>query len=178
VGGKDFFHRREREIGKVLVIDGVELVLFHQPNQMRKLHRDDAVRFQEKFEATDEIIDVRHMREDVVAEKQIGLLSSARQLARQSLAEERSDCRDTLLDRDLGDIPGRLNSQDRDTLGLEVLQEVTIVARHFHDRRLPAQTEALRDLVDIGPGVGEPAVGVRREVSVLLENFTGPDMLR
>ena len=39
--------RDEREVGEVLVIDGVELVLGDQPLEVRELERDDALRRQQ-----------------------------------------------------------------------------------------------------------------------------------
>ena len=40
--GKNLFHRNEREIGKMLVINGVELILFHQSRQVREFQRHRA----------------------------------------------------------------------------------------------------------------------------------------
>ena len=37
---EDALDREEREVGEVLVVDRVELVLLHQPQQVRELHRD------------------------------------------------------------------------------------------------------------------------------------------
>ena len=39
---EDFLGCQERKIGEMLVIDRVELVLFHQAHQVRKFHRDHA----------------------------------------------------------------------------------------------------------------------------------------
>ncbi len=42
VGGEHLFHREQREIGEVLVVDRIELVSLHQAHEMRELHRDHA----------------------------------------------------------------------------------------------------------------------------------------
>ena len=73
VGRKDLFCRDEREIGEVLVVDRVELVLRHQAHQVGKLNGDDTLRFEEYLHAFHKIVDVRHLRQNIVADDQICL---------------------------------------------------------------------------------------------------------
>src|SRR5581483_10522599 len=46
----------KRKIRKVLVINRVELALLDQAREMRKLHGDDAMRFQHQLHSRDEVI--------------------------------------------------------------------------------------------------------------------------
>ena len=43
VRGKNLFRGQKREVGKMLVIDGVELVAFDQLQQVRELHGENAL---------------------------------------------------------------------------------------------------------------------------------------
>ena len=65
---EDALHDEERQITEVLVIDRVELVLLHQLHQVRKLHGDDATRFEQDLHPSNEVIDIGHVREDVVSQ--------------------------------------------------------------------------------------------------------------
>ena len=40
---EDLLHRQEGKIREMLMVDGVELLLFHQSLEVWKLHRDDTV---------------------------------------------------------------------------------------------------------------------------------------
>ena len=71
VGGRDTLHREQREIGKVLVIDRVELVLGDQPLEMRDFDRDNALRAEEEGHAGDEVVELRHLRQNVVGGNQV-----------------------------------------------------------------------------------------------------------
>ncbi len=68
-------HRGEGKIGKVLVVDGVELVPTHQIKQVRELHGDHAQRLEQDLQAADKIVERRDMRQDIVAEQQVGVLT-------------------------------------------------------------------------------------------------------
>ena len=83
--------RQEREIAEVLVVDRVELVLCHQPLQMRKLHRDHALRLEQALHAGDEVVQVRHVRQHIVAEHQIGLAVLWRRSCRRCCAAVEAD---------------------------------------------------------------------------------------
>jgi hypothetical protein len=58
---KDPVNRGERQIGKVLVVDGVELAVGNELEQMRKLEGCYALGFQQHGKTRHEIIDLRHM---------------------------------------------------------------------------------------------------------------------
>ncbi len=70
---KDVSDSCQREVGKMLVIDSVELVEVHKLLQVWKLHRDHTVFSQQGLEPADKIFQVRDMCQDIVADDQVGL---------------------------------------------------------------------------------------------------------
>ena len=57
----------ERKVREVLVVDGVELILHHQAGQMREFQRHDTFGLQEPGYAGDEVIEIRNLGQNVVA---------------------------------------------------------------------------------------------------------------
>src|ERR1035437_1996862 len=127
VGGKDPVNRRERQIGKVLVVDGVKLAFGNQLEQVRKLEGCYALGFQQHGKASDEIIDVRHMGQHVVGGSQIGLLALGSQFPDLTHAEEVLHNRDALGAGGGSGAGGGLHPGTGDVAGLDILQQVAVV---------------------------------------------------
>ncbi len=72
------------------------------------------------------------MSDDVVRDDQIRLLALVAQAPTNIGAEELNDRRDAPFDGRLGDVGGRLDTEHLDALGLEVLQQVAVVAGQLH----------------------------------------------
>ncbi len=106
----------------MLVIDGVELHLFDQPQQVGELHRQHTVVREHPGEAGDEIVEVGHMRQHVVADQQIGGDAFAAQLIGQLAAEKRHPGRHADGFGCFGDVGGWLDAQHRNVRRHEVLQ--------------------------------------------------------
>jgi hypothetical protein len=68
------------------------------------------------------------------------------------------------------DIAGRLHAEYRDAGGGEVLQQVTVIARHLGHEAGGRKAKPCGHLVGIPFGVGDPRIGVRRKVRVLRED--------
>ncbi len=82
------------------MVNGVELVSFHQPHQVRKFQRDHAVRLEQGLHALHKVIaNVRHLGQHVVAENQIGLRAVGHHLRRQFLAKKLHQGRNALVGR-------------------------------------------------------------------------------
>ena len=79
----------------MLVIDGVELRLLDQPEQVREFERDHAAGLERGLQPADEIVDVGNMGEDVVAADEVGRAVGQPRSA-SALAEEIDDRRDAL----------------------------------------------------------------------------------
>jgi hypothetical protein len=110
LGREDALHRAQRQVREVLVIDRVELRLLHQAQQVRELDRDRARRRQRLAQATDEVVDVGHVGQHVVAEDQVGPGAARRRSGGRSRAEELDDRLDALGLRRLGGAGRRLDA--------------------------------------------------------------------
>ena len=101
---------------------------------MRKLERGRAALGQEHRDPGDEVVDVRDLREDVVAEHETGPLPSATSRRANSSAEELDECRDAAGDRRLGHVPRGVDAEHGHPVREEVLEEVAVVGRQLDDQ--------------------------------------------
>ena len=69
--GEDALSGNQRQIGKMLMIDGVKLMQLHQLKEMLHFEGSDALRGEQYFYAGHEIVDVWHMRQHIIAGDQI-----------------------------------------------------------------------------------------------------------
>ncbi len=159
------------------MVDRVELVLLEQLQQVRELDRDRSRRLEDFGHAGDEVVEIRHLGQHVVAEDEVGLDTVGCERCALLLAEERHVGGYADLDGGLGDVRCRLDAEARDAGLDEVLEEVAVVAGELDDHRVGAEAEPLGDHVDIVRGVLQPRRGERREVGVLLEDLAGVDVL-
>ena len=58
---KNFLSGEEGKIGKMFVIDRVELILGHQSHEMRELHGEDTLGVQQQLHSFNKIIEARHV---------------------------------------------------------------------------------------------------------------------
>ena len=158
---------QERKIRKVLVIDGVELALLDQAQQVRKLEGGNPGRLEESLKPVHEVVQIGHVRQHVIGDHQIRTLTVAYHRGGRRSVKERIARRYARLDRELGHISCGLHAQGRNPPRHEVLQQVSIVARDLDDLTGPVKTEPLRDVIDITPGMRQPAIGVRGEVRII-----------
>lgn len=154
----------------MLVIDGVELNIFHQPQQMRKFDADDTIRFQNAIEPTDEVVDVRHVRQHVVADDDIGGKAPGDEIGSRFLAEEPRFRGNADLPRHIGDVFGRFDAEHRHAGLDEMLEKVAVVARYLDHLRFLAETEALARHDGELAGMLYPAITVGGEVGVVAED--------
>src|SRR5690349_6526454 len=95
---------------------------------MRELKGEHTFRLQQDREPGNEIVELRHVREHVVADDQVGADAALRQLYGRFAAEEADLRRNARGHRRAGDVGGRLDAQYRDAQRLEVLEQITVVA--------------------------------------------------
>ena len=126
--GGEAAHRRQREIEDVLVVYGVELdALEHVPDP-GELEHDSPRRSQAAPHRLQEVVDLRHVREDVVPDHQVGRAECLEHLGHSFETEEPAEGRDPPRPRVGRDVGGRLHAEHGDAARLEVLQEVSVVA--------------------------------------------------
>ncbi len=160
----------EREVAKVLVVDRVELSAVDERHEVRKLDRDDALGREQRLHARDKRVEVRRVRENVVAEQQVCLEPIVHHPPRLVGAEEGDARRDATRAGDRRDVGRGLDAEARDPLRDDVLQEVAVVGGDLDDVALRPEPEALRHVVHVAPRVLDPRVRVGREVGVVRED--------
>ena len=133
----------------MLVIDRVELVLLDQLQQVGEFHRDHATRLEQDLHSRNKVIDVGHVRKDVVSKQQVGLAKSLRHLPRRGNSKE-LDCRtNSLLLRDQRHVCRRLDPEHGNAGSDEMLQQISVVARNLDDQAARVETESLPHLLGV-----------------------------
>ena len=107
MGRKNAFNSDKRKIGKVFMVNRVELVFLHEPHQMRKLEGDDPVLVEQNLHPADKTIQIRYMGENIVPDDQIRMSALRRQITCGVLTEETDQRRNTSLNGRLGYIARR-----------------------------------------------------------------------
>ena len=113
------------------------------------------------------------MGEHIVADEQVAALPRVAKSARERDSEELRHRVDTGIDGDLRHIACRLYTEHGNALLLEVLEEVSVVARDLDHQRARVEPESIRCPCRELAGVRKPAVGVRREIDVIPEDLVG-----
>ena len=147
---------QQGQVGEVLVVDRVVLPPLDQAEQVRELQRHHALVLDQRAQARREASDVGHMGEDVVRGHQIGPAVLPRDLATGLGAEELDLRPDAPGAGRLGHVRGRLDAEHRDALGLEVLEQVAVVARHLGDQAVRGQTQPLDHRLRVALRVRHP----------------------
>jgi len=160
VGGENGFNGDEGEVREVFVIDRVELVLAHQPQQVGEFEGNHAVRFEQRAHATDKIVEIGHLGEHIVAGDEVGAPLFGDNPLCLGAAEKSDPSPDSLLNRHRGDVRGRFNAQNGNPAGDEVAEQIAIVTGQLDDRASRTQVESLDHLIGVVPGVLEPGFRV------------------
>ena len=142
----------------MLVVDRVVLKPFQQAEKVRKLKGRRAVVPEEHLHPGHEVVQVRNLGEDVVAQDQAGALALVDQALRALATEELDERRHTARLGRLGDVRGRVDPQDLNAGADEVLEEIAVVRGQLDDEVVCAQLEALADHLDVLPRVLHPGV--------------------
>ena len=122
----------------MLVVNRIELVLLHESIQMRKLHRDRAALAEQYLHARHEIIEIRNVREHIVAEQQVRLAVLGRDLTSGLLAEEFDYRTNPFSLGDERDVRRGLDAEHGYVARDEVLEQIAVVARDLHHATLRA----------------------------------------
>ena len=174
VGVEDTLYRPQREVVEVLVINGVKLALLNQPEEVGELHGDRPAGGQHRTQPLHKAVDIRDVGQHIVADYQVVEAVPAPELPGGTGPEKAAFHLNSLFPCFRRHIFRRLNALDGDAIGLEVLQQVAIVAgnfQHMADRR---KGKAGDDHIHIRLAVGQPAPGVGAEILVLPENLLRP----
>ena len=121
------------------MVDGVVLIAFDQPEQVRNLDADPAGVGNERTQTLAEVDDVRNMGKYIVGDDEVGLAVSGRHITTGLLAEEHDLGVDALAPGHLGNVGRWLDPERSDTTRNAVLQQVAVVARHLNNEGLTPQ---------------------------------------
>ena len=134
----DLDRAEQREVRKVLVVDRVKLVELDQLQQMGKFERQHPFGLQNHLEPFDKIIQIRNLCQHVVTKHEVGAAAFGGEFLSQLRSEEAYQGGDALFDSYLGNIRRRLNPQHRHIALDEILQQIAVIAGHFHHEAVAA----------------------------------------
>ena len=118
------------------MINGVELIVLDQFEQMRKLKRENSIRLKENLKAFHKIIQIWDLGQDVVPCDQVRPTAFCGEFFCHLHAEETDKRRHPFLYRHLGDVCGWFNTQYGNIHADEILQQVSVVAGHLSDKAM------------------------------------------
>src|SRR3954454_7145295 len=131
--GKDSLSRRKGIIEIVFLVYRVELIALDQVYQVRELNRDHATFREQDLHPRNKIVEVGHVRENIVGRNQIRMQSFGNHLARHIGTE-------ILLARRYADLSGcvrylfrRLDPQAAYSALNEILEQITVAGCQLHD---------------------------------------------
>src|SRR5688572_20840859 len=130
----------------MLVVHRIELRVLDQPHEVRKLERYRSARLQRVSETAGEVVYVRHVREDVVADDEIGATALLGASFAQRLSEELPQHR---YSQRLGGGCGtvrRLDAEARNSGFHEVPEQVTVVRRDLDDEAFRVELQPPGDV--------------------------------
>src|SRR5260370_6854844 len=96
----------------MLMINGVELIVFHEAHQMGEFHGNDAPRLEQDFHTGDKVIDVWDVSEHVVSEQQIGGLAGSSELTSRGAAKKFDQGGNSFLNRNGSDVCGDVGCRE------------------------------------------------------------------
>src|SRR5882724_3067524 len=151
----------------MLVINGIELDFFNEIDGVRKFQNNAPAGFQERAQARDKIVRVWRMSKDIVAKNNIRFAAGSRQVQRKIVSKKFDYCFNPFFSSDFGNICRGFDAEARDLGGLEILEEITVIARNLNNQAFMVE----RKIIDISLSglfcVPQHHVGKRREVEVL-----------
>ncbi|MNN01717.1 hypothetical protein D3C81_1143440 [compost metagenome] len=149
------------------MVKGIELLLGHQAQQVRKLESGHTIGFEQGRETAQKIVDIRHVGEHVVGGHQVSRPTFARQVMGGLFAEEHLTNLQPFLPGRLCSASGGFDTEARNAALGHILQQVTVVGGDFHHPALAVQAETLDHLPDIVAGMGQPRTGIGAEIRIV-----------
>src|ERR1700730_143273 len=112
----------------MLVIDRVELIPVDESLKMGNLECDHTVRRKQMGHSCGEVVEIRDLRQHIVADDKIGRPTLGHELLRKLRAEELDESGNILLARRFGHIGGWLDTDHRNAQRQKVLKQISVVA--------------------------------------------------
>ena len=139
------------------MVDRVELELLDQPDEVRHLDRDDAVRGEHELDAGDEVVELRDLREHVVRDDEVGAAPFRHERGGQPRVEEVDDRLDAprACRRSTTFAAGSTPSAGIPACH-EVLEQVAVVRGELEHKAAAVRPKALGDHIRVALRVGDP----------------------
>src|SRR6185437_553937 len=170
VGCKYPFGSEQAEIGKMFLVNGVELVLIYQLQEVWELDCGDPQRREQQFHPADKIIQVWNMSHSVVDYQQVGPFAISNQFTGSLFSEEPDKSGHAFFDCHLGHVCCRIDAERGDALLDEVLEKVTIIAAQLDHAAVAIESKTINHVVHVLAGMLKPAFGVGRKIGILAED--------
>ena len=139
------------------MVDCVKLILFDQAKEMWKLECRDSLWLEEDRKSADEIENIGDMRQNVIGRHEISRMSGAKQRPGSFLSKKHHFCRHAFGDGRFCYIARRFDTENWNVTRHEILQEITVIARHFDHFVLRPEPEEFFHRDDIGFDMLQPA---------------------
>ncbi len=110
------------------MIDRIELGFVHQAEQMREFQRNYTIRFKDGLQARSEIVQVRDMGKNIVADDDIGRTAGGSQILRSVDPEKFSKGWNPFSFGFSCNVLCWIDPQDRNTRIFKVFEQVTVIA--------------------------------------------------
>ena len=120
---------------------------------------------------------IRHLGKHIVADQEVSCRSIRKLFFRRPDSEEFHQGWNTFLARGFRYVCRRLYTQDGYSMLGKILEKISIVAGEFYGKRVWSQSEPVRRHSCIRLGMLQPAIGVRREISIFRKNVIRTDIL-
>ena len=125
------------------MVDRVVLHALEQPRQVRELEGRRPFRREQDRHAGNEVVQVRHLREHVGAEDEVGVPAFGDEPLGEFAAEELDEHWHAALLRRLCYVRRRVDAEHGNLLGQEVLQQVAVVRGDLDNEALRGEPEAV-----------------------------------
>ncbi len=141
---EQFIQRRDREVAEVLVVDRVEFHMIDEIHHIGHFNDSQAILLQDRMDAGNKAIQIRDVGQDIVGQKDIGLLAFVR-----SVSSARSWPKKVIIvgmpascAAVAGALAGSMPCTGMPLLS-EILQHIAVVAGRFHDQAVLVQDRAV-----------------------------------
>ena len=171
VGVEDTLYRPQREVVEVLVINGVKLALLNQPEEVGELHGDRPAGGQHRTQPLHKAVDIRDVGQHIVADYQVVEAVPAPELPGGTGPEKAAFHLNALGPRLLRHVLRRLHTLNGNPVGLEILQQIPVVAGDLQYSAGRGQLQPLHDFIHIGLTVRQPAGRIGAEILILPKNL-------
>jgi hypothetical protein len=151
----------------VLVVHGVKLAAFDHPHQVREFQCDDSACLEGDAQSGNEVVDVGHMRADIVADEKVCRETLGRKLNSEMFAEEFASHRNAERLRHGCRACRRLDAETGNSGLHEMTKQITIVRSDFDDLAVLSERESRTYRFEIACRVREPGAGRRRKIRVI-----------